>query len=140
MTTQWPKLMSAAVVFCLLSAGCGKSGPEKYPVTGKVTYQGQPVGEGTVQFHNPEVGSFGVKLSATGEFSFAEIGGLTAGNYKVYVAPPEQYTTPPPPGGLQNLPPPKEFPNIPEPYRQANTSELSATVKSQANKLDFDMK
>lgn len=124
----------------MIVVGCGKSGPEKYPVTGKMTFQGQPVGEGTVQFYNPAVGSVGVKLGATGEFSFAELGGLVSGDYSVYVEPPEQYTTPPPAGGMQNLPPPKEYPNIPEKYRQVITSDLKAPVKSKPNKFEFDMK
>jgi hypothetical protein len=32
----------------LISAGCGSSGPPRYPISGKVTYGGQPVVAGSV--------------------------------------------------------------------------------------------
>ena len=35
----------------LLAVGCGEKGPEMVPVTGTVTYKGEPLRTGTIQFH-----------------------------------------------------------------------------------------
>lgn len=130
---------SVLLLILPLVAGCGSSkDPPKYPVKGKISFQGQPVGEGTMQFFSPTVGSSGVKIAATGEFDFKEVGGLTEGSYQVFVAPPEQFTTPPQAGGPP-MTPKKEFPNIPPKYRQAATSGFTAVVKSGDNKFEFDM-
>ncbi|MEQ1830664.1 MAG: hypothetical protein ABL921_32230, partial [Pirellula sp.] len=40
-------------------AGCGPSGPAIGEVSGKVTFKGQPVKEGTVTFMNPTEGGAG---------------------------------------------------------------------------------
>jgi hypothetical protein len=37
-----------------LSAGCGRSGPATVPVSGSVTFSGQPVAEGEIQFRSAD--------------------------------------------------------------------------------------
>lgn len=48
-------LSSLAILFCAFSGGCGSGHPETFPVAGKITYDGQPVTQGTVVFY-PEEG------------------------------------------------------------------------------------
>jgi len=42
--------ISVAALLVGLTAGCGKSGPTRYRVSGSVTYQGKPVPIGAIQF------------------------------------------------------------------------------------------
>jgi len=44
---------ACAALVGVVCAGCGKSGPKQYDISGKVTYKGSPVPAGTVSF-DPE--------------------------------------------------------------------------------------
>lgn len=73
--------MKFSVVVSLLCAGgfvgstvgCGGSGPKTYDVSGKVTFQGEPIPEGVIQFSpDSSQGNSGVALTANivdGEYS-----------------------------------------------------------------------
>lgn len=133
----------ACLQICLLSvlmglAGCGRSGPPKYPVSGTVTYKGTPVTEGMVTFYSSSGGGIVSFLDASGGFVIEK--GLVEGQYRVFIEPPQTIKKPPPPGGPP-MDPPKSFPNVPEKYRQASTSGLVATVEADAsgNTFEFDM-
>lgn len=132
-------LLASSLVLILLS-GCGGDGaPPRYPVSGKVTYQGQPVPEGIVNFIKVGGGPEAATLNADGLFDFKTIEGLPAGDYLVFIIPPETQITPPTPDRPNA--PAKQFPNIPKKYRLAASSELTATVAAKdENKFEFDMK
>jgi predicted small lipoprotein YifL len=105
------------------TAGCGKSGPVRFPVTGEVTFEGQPVTEGTVSFVSKETGTASAAaLDASGRFEIPD--GLPAGRYVVAVAPPPPEEV----GGAPAADPPREYPNIPQKYRSDTTSDLTADV------------
>jgi hypothetical protein len=40
----------AAIVLCSAAIGCGRSGPARFDLSGKVTFRGQPVPVGTISF------------------------------------------------------------------------------------------
>ena len=130
----------ASLLVLIVLPGCGGDGaPPRYPVSGKVTYQGQPVPEGIVNFIKVGGGAEAATLTADGTFDFKPIEGLPAGDYQVFIIPPETMNTPPTPDRPNT--PVKEFPNIPKKYRLAASSELTATVAAKdENKLTFDMK
>lgn len=128
-----------SLVMILVTCGCGPSGPRKYPVSGVVKFKGDPVGEGTVSFFSPKVGSVGVELDIDGAFNFESSGGLEEGEYKVYIDPPSPFTSPPGPGGPP-MTKPKEYLNIPQKYRQAATTEFSVVIDGEKKDLEFDMK
>ena len=48
--TTWIAAWVAAGFLVLGAGGCGRSGPERRMVTGKVTYRGAPVEKGMIRF------------------------------------------------------------------------------------------
>ena len=44
-------LMATYGIVCLASNGCGTKQPETFPVSGRVTYKGQPIARGLVAFY-----------------------------------------------------------------------------------------
>jgi hypothetical protein len=64
-------IRSALVLLVALVFGCAPSGPKTYPVSGTVTFDGQPLQDGYVTFVSSggDIGPDAGKISA-GEFSF----------------------------------------------------------------------
>lgn len=124
---------------CLLAGflfGCGGSGTTRveHSVTGKVTFQGEPVTEGTVQFEDAASGQGGsAPLSASGTYTAS----LSDGTYKVIVLPPTEVTpdTENSPGGIVV----KDAKNIPQKYRALETTPLSAPVSAALVTHDFEL-
>jgi hypothetical protein len=117
----------------LMGSGCS-SGDRPIPIRGKVTFRGEPVTEGTVQFNDEKTGrGTEVELGPDGAYQAA----LPAGEYKVIILPPlrivESQSGPPDPQF-------KKVKNIPEKYRSTATSGLSATVSADQTVHDFDLK
>ncbi len=128
----------------ILLAGCrpSSSNPDVVPVTGTVTYRGQPVAEANVVFQSSQQGSFGV-TDLQGRFrlqTFAPNDGAMPGDYvvlisKVKITPPEfeeddpRYVPPPPPKYL-----------VPQKYSDPRTSGLKASVvRGEANDIPFEL-
>ncbi len=121
-------LLVAAVMLC----GCGGSGKPEGSVAGKVTYNGNPVTSGTVNF----LSTAGVGAQAPINNGTYQVNGpLATGEYSVYVAPP--LPTPQPPG-TKPAPPPKF--EVPAKYRDAKQSGLKVTVKAGRNDLPVEIK
>lgn len=119
----------------MLLAGCGGSSEvAKHPIQGSVTFEGQPVTVGSVNFYSPETGSAAAAtLDASGQFELNE--GLPAGTYKVSVQPPIQEVA----AGAPEPETVQEYPQIPEKYRSDTTSGLSATVGTEGNRFEFQL-
>ncbi|MCA9246353.1 MAG: hypothetical protein KDA42_04530 [Planctomycetales bacterium] len=49
-----PKRTIRLLATVVLLAGCGDAGPATYDVSGQVTWNGQPVERGSIQFSSPE--------------------------------------------------------------------------------------
>lgn len=78
------------LVSLVVLAGCGKSGPRTYPVTGTVTYQNTPVEGAMVSFSpvDPEGNAAFGTTDAQGRYtltSFEQNDGAVAGDYTVRV-------------------------------------------------------
>lgn len=136
-----PSVIRRAFLACFVAvfacAGCsGDGAPPRYTVTGKVSHQGAPVENGTIQFENPEAGqSNSSPLGAGGTYSLD----VPAGAYKVSVIPPTIMTK-----GTGDSPP-DEIPdpnvkNIPRKYRVVESSGLTAQVDKGKTAFDFDLR
>ena len=113
------------------ATGCAPS-DLPIPVTGSVTFDGQPVGEGVVQFVDEKTGRGAeVQLGADGHYT-AE---LHKGTYNVLISPPyvEENT-----GGLPNTKY-KKVNNIPSKYHSTATSGLTAAVGQDQKTHDFKL-
>jgi len=120
----------------LVSVGCGGTNAKpRYKVTGKVTFQSQPVEEGTITFEDPSAGEANSSALASGGAYTVE---LPAGQYKVSISPPLVETK-----GTADSPPdlvPKKVNNIPKKYWVQESSGLSAEVTKDKHAADFDLK
>jgi hypothetical protein len=132
-------VFSGSLVALILS-GCS-DGNElgRLPIEGTVTFQGQPLDHGTVQFH-PQDAVKGVQSGAQvkqGEFSIAEKQGLPPGSYRVMVFSADESSSaesPDAPPSERQGPPPKE--RIPADYNR--NSKVLVEVKADAdNRFDF---
>jgi hypothetical protein len=120
-------------------AGCDR-GEVRGRIAGKVTFQGQPVSEGFVLLNNNDKAihmTAPLKPDGSYEILTAKGAGLPLATYGVCVTPP-----PPPPIDIEakERPTIKQYPNIPQKYRNDQTSGLTLTVKEGTNQLDIDMK
>jgi hypothetical protein len=114
-----------------LLTGCESSDgfPPSAKVSGQITFQGQPVAEGVVNFISPKTGNASSgTLNAEGKYEIAE--GIPPGDYQVSVTPP-RVTRPPMPG--EPAPEAKPYTNIPEKVRTETTSGLRTAVKPGPN-------
>lgn len=125
----------AAVV---LVAGCGKSEPKRYRVTGSIKFKGQPVKLGTISFRSLDGTSTGAGAIVNGEYDIPEKSGLPAGKYVVAVFYPDPKAP---------LPKPDEPPGDSDvardilPPKYNSKSELTAEVKEEPrNEINFDLK
>ena len=124
-------LLAVAV---LATAGCTSSGPASYTVTGKVTFQNQPVEEGSITFEDAAAGQVNsAQLGPGGRYSVE----LPAGDFRVSISPPlvETKAGPNSPGDMV----PKDVKNIPKRYRVIETSRLAAKVGPSSLTFDFDL-
>ncbi len=115
----------------LLAASCGQSGPELYPVTGKVLFNGQPAEGATVVLHpsDPAAPKPSGTAGADGSFAlrtYPHGDGAPAGDYKVAVTwyPPN----------ARELETPKN--KLPGRYGEPARSGLTATVAAGPTHLE----
>lgn len=75
------------IVFMASCAGCAKSGPERIIVSGKVTYDGNPVSEGTILFTPlaaSRVPSAGASI-VDGKYEVNIRGGVPVGTHRISI-------------------------------------------------------
>jgi hypothetical protein len=131
----------AAVLGLGLLGGCGEEPMEHaptYAVTGKITFQGQPVTKGAVGFHGGEGRPASGIIRPDGTYSlstFAEGDGAVAGHYKVSVVANEADPTKMPRPGEK---PPKDL--VPKKYNNPEMSGLTADVDKKPTEVNFDLK
>ena len=135
-------LYAKVVLICAILAVCvpGCRQKEKLgAVSGKVTFQGQPVGAGAVVFTNKSKGVFmTAKIDEQGQFKvvMAKGAGLPPGEYQISVSPP----VPDIGVGAGPMPGPvPECPFVPRRYRDYKTSGLTLTVPEEGTTLNIDM-
>jgi hypothetical protein len=124
------------IVSVALASGCGPKSdrPKLVPVSGTVSYKGQPLADGTVSFR-PQKGRAGMGKIKDGKIievtSYELNDGLPVGQYKVAVQSmsnaDDMYAE------HKSL--------IPEKYSDVEKSELTADIKdAKENVLSFDLK
>lgn len=133
--------LALIAAFCLLAVGCGESLPRTIPVRGKVTWQGKPLGTGSVTFTPVESDAGAPLRPARGVLNpdgtyrlstFRTYDGAMPGQYAVVVT---SYTTNPPLDPTSA--PPKWL--IPEKYGKSDTSGLSAAIPADTDgELEFN--
>jgi hypothetical protein len=161
-----PRVRKARTPLALLSAlslvilaSCGDDGlGKRYPVYGTVTYKGAPVEKGTISF-NPEDPAKGRAASGQieqGSYTLTTLtdgDGAFAGKYKVTVTSKNvdlsgAEAAVKAKGMMNPIALPQEFvakanreakSNVPAKYSLPSTTTLSAEVKEESNKLDFDL-
>ncbi|HEY2411707.1 MAG TPA: carboxypeptidase-like regulatory domain-containing protein [Pirellulaceae bacterium] len=125
-----------AFVGLIFLTACGPA--DKFPrfkISGKVTYQSQPVEEGTITFEDPTTGQVNSGTLASGGAFSTE---LPPGAFKVSVSPPLVETK-----GTGDSPPdmvPKKVNNIPKKYWVQETSGMAAEVSKEKRVFDFDLR
>jgi hypothetical protein len=130
--TMRTRALTCSVFFllaCVVFVGC--TAPERpIIVSGKVTFQGQPVTEGSVQLIDESTGRGAeVDLRPDGTYEAS----LFAGNYQVAITPPYLVDRS---GGIPN-PKYKKVKNIPTKYHSTATSGFSAVVSADNAAHDF---
>jgi len=117
----------------LFGLGC-RTGDHPVAVGGKVTFQGQAVTEGTIQFNDAKTGRGAeAELGPDGSYQAK----LAVGDYTVVILPPLFMAESK--GGPVD-PQFKKVRNIPEKYRSTATSGMTAAVSADNTVHDFDMK
>jgi len=118
-------------IACFLSLGCnrGEPVPELMPVTGKVTFQGNPLADASISFvfadediKKPARVRPAARTDEQGEYSLAwnELDGAPAGNYQIMIIAFKPGTD-----GDSEVKPESL---IPEKYNSPKTSGLTAAV------------
>ena len=121
------RLFVALVCLCIL-AGCGKSYPEYFPVTGQVYYRDKPLTTGVIMFQPPSGPPATAQIQPDGSFTLITHGradGAMPGLNQVRITSREMKADAAEMALGKYL--------IPERYSQFSTSGLSAEVKAGEN-------
>jgi hypothetical protein len=129
-----------ALALPVLTIGCGgASGPVMGKVSGKVTYQGKPLTQGTVSFvsNDPNGANANSVIGPDGSYSLQTTNpsdGAVVGEYRVIVSDidPNSVNTPAP-----GEPVKKAQRIIPEKYEKPETSGLTRKVEKGSNTIDI---
>lgn len=140
---------------CLsLLAGCGDGRPERVPVTGRVTYQGEPVTNGTIYFWPDDGPQARGNIAPDGSYrlrTFEKSDGAVLGRHTVTIEAKEVTAAGPEPQSMEEefelfsdpnteaLPAPRVRWLVPERYADRSTSGLTAEVTPDENTIDFDL-
>jgi hypothetical protein len=132
----WRALAYLGVWSLLLAGGCARDGHGRQKVSGTVTWGGQPLREGTIEFF-PAGGPPGPAAGAlirNGAYAVPKEQGLAPGAYRVTIRSPVVDRSAPP-GGMSS-PPTRE--QVPARYNAR--SELTADVRAgEPNRFDFHL-
>lgn len=153
---RWPLAGCAFLTLSLLLTGCGDSTglAKRYPVSGTVTYNGQPVASGTIEFHPTD---FDNQRSAVGTIENGEYylttaidgDGALPGEYKVAIKAKEPIDYSKAEGNVQGgslrqddvaaaIKDAEDL--IPTKYSIPQTSNLTYTVQESSNSdVNFDL-
>ena len=132
MASQFKAVFGVSAMLLLI--GCGE---QTGSVTGKVTYQGEPVTLGSISLHMPSKGiAQDAALNRAGEFSMESP--LPVGTYRVYYVPPQ--AEPPQDPNKKTLPGKVQKIIVPKKYHGLEGSDMSIEVKSGKNPIVVDFK
>jgi hypothetical protein len=128
---------------CLAILGLAGCGGGRVPVTGSVSYKGEPVGEGTIAFVAADPAGGGEAANASGEikdgkYSIQAVRGPKPGKYKVEVYWNKKTGRMVPTPGDADVKMPETKQLLPPKYNRQ--SELTADITSGGNTVNFDLK
>jgi hypothetical protein len=118
----------SAILGLALIAGCGDSNPKTAPVSGKVTYKGEPVPKVNVVYTPAKGRPAQGTTDAEGKYTlstFKSNDGAVPGEHKVAITSTE---TPPMPGSKEYATWKPSGPDYPKKYRNSVDSPLKITV------------
>jgi predicted small lipoprotein YifL len=131
---------TAVAITVFMVAGCGRDGPELFPVQGKVTLDGKPLADAGVMFLPAETGPSATGTTdSNGHFELMTVNSIGAirGTHPVVVAKrkyvPIKPGEEPSPGGVR-----AEW-YSPKKYANPSTSGLSAEVGEGDNNFHFEL-
>lgn len=132
----WRLVATAAVT---LVVGCGVGSPRPVAVRGQVTYQGRPLGKGTVTFIPTEPGPPATgQIQPDGKFTLSTFrpgDGALPGRYAVMVIAVGDTA-----GRLPDDSNPPASLLVPRKYASYRTSEITAEVKETNDPIPIDLK
>ena len=118
-----------SLVAISLAAGCGQRGPERYEVTGKVTFQGKALPLGTVMFVPQQGPAVTATIDSDGSYALR----ASAGQHRVAVT-----AVPPVPPGIDEMSYEPRPPLIPEKFGRLDRSGIAVAVELQdRNTIDL---
>lgn len=133
-----PALRKGLVCLMLMSIGCSGSDsiPGLVPVSGEVTFKGEPVPEGSVSFINVKDKSVFSGAIVNGKYALAaspSSPGAAPGEYRVSVKGPA--------GTMDESGKPVRPANpLPARYESTSTSDLTATVPATGGEIPLTLK
>ena len=145
LTTIW------VIVFTMpIFLGCGPSRPETATVTGKITFQGKPVPEGTIIFYPENGRSASGRIQADGTYTlttFEKGDGAILGNHTVTIEAVRFPQGAQPKSLEEEIAMGKKTKSqntnpvwfVPQQYADQTTSNLTAKVTSGSNTIDFKL-
>ncbi|QDU48860.1 hypothetical protein [Gimesia panareensis] len=130
-------LMLACTAGVLVGCGGGDAGPTTYPVTGKVTVDGEPLAEGNIIFRDAEgKAASGAGKIEQGAFSFETVAGKKA----VVITANREIPGKTVAGGAPDEPPvPAVEQYLPEEYNEKTTLEAEVS-EAGPNEFTFELK
>jgi hypothetical protein len=130
-------LKRLAVIFLVIAAGCrGNSGPERISVSGKVTFQGQPVEDGQIRFV-PQAGTIApvtIEAIKKGVYDTVGSGGVPVGTHRVEI---RGYDPKEPAPKGPGSPPRKQ--RLPAKYNSSTQLEITIPPGSRPIVKDFEL-
>jgi hypothetical protein len=152
-----PRAAGASVIAVILALGCSDDTglSKRYPVYGRVSFQGAPVAKGRIDFHPVDPGKCRPASGEirNGSYSLTTLSpddGALPGEYKVTVSSTDVdnskviATVKARGGGGRQQDIARATHNakslVPKKYSLRDTSDLTATVQERSNSLDFQLK
>lgn len=127
-----------ALSLSALVCGCGEKAANQFAVSGSVTYLGQPLDQGSIQFEPAaDQPTFSGAPIEAGKYLLPSENGLAPGVYRVRISSAAPVAAAPVAAPGESGPPAKD--RIPAKYNAETT--LQAEVKKDGeNKFDFDLR
>lgn len=139
---RWQSALSQLLVLTLMSGCGGPDGPARYPVSGTVTVNGEPLEDGSIQFipsDNSDSPSIGATITG-GTYSIPAKKGALAGEYTVQIKGMKktgrqiEAGSPLPPGTMVD-----ELIEVVPPKYNTNSTLTATIVEGDNENVKFDL-
>ena len=136
------KSVAILFIFTMLVTGCGQSGPERFQVSGTVSYNGEPLPLGTVMFIPKEGPVSGpTRIDADGKYKLEAVAGPAAVAVTAMPSRPGGRPDPMVEGGIDYTGVPMVQSLIPKKYNRHHSSGINVMVEAnERNTIDINLK